>query len=379
MTSPAATVLVSADGADWRDVSAPVYWVNVEDDDRLTDKVVVRFEDTTGLLADASFEGLEVRIALGDNDNRTYVFEGAVTGARVSAAPTRQRVELTALDFTSRLSAHDYDPTEWRPGETLSSVLTRIISRPDNDIVAFQIDPAVDITLDKRRTAPQANVNQWEFVLDQAQRQACLAFCEFDGRDASNFYFVPIAKVLAAEPVGTLHYGRDSGNLIDFRYERSAVTAVPLRSATTIDPVTGTARSTPPPPTTPRPALPAPMTDRVADLDAGRRAAIDALADLAAVAAAKLTQPTERVSGQAARTADELAHSDLTDPTCTLGYHGRGIAVGDVALRAKSRVQISGIAGWAEGDWYVRRVNHIFSRAEGPSHTPYSCEFLVTR
>jgi len=375
----AATVLVSADGSDWRDVSAPVFAVNVEDDDRLTDKAVIRLDDSTGVLADAAFEGLELRVAFGDPDHQTYVFEGVVASSRVLATPGRQLVELTALDFTFRMSRRDYDPAEWKPGETLGSVLARIVARPEYDLSPFQITPATDIVLDERRPARPANVNEWEFVLDQAERQGCLAFCEFDGTDTSNFYFTPLAKVVAAEPIGELHYGRGNANLIEFCYERSATTAAPLRSASTIDPVTGTARVSPSPTTVPRPPLPPPATDAVADLDPRRRTAIEALSDLAAAAAATLTRPTERVTGDTARTADELAYLRAPDPTSVLGFSGHGVASGTVALRAKSRVHISGVSGWAEGNWYVRRVNHVYQRAVTATRPTYSTEFMATR
>ncbi len=376
---PTATVLVSADGSDWRDVSAPAYWLSVEDDDRLTDKAVVRLDDGTGVLADGSFEGLELRVGFDVADRRSYVFEGVVTGTQVLSTPSRQQVELTALDFTYRMSLRPYDPAEWKPGEALGSVVTRIVGRPEYDLVPFQISPGVDVVLDERRQSRPANVNEWEFVLDQAHRQGCLAFCEFDGKDASNFYFVPTAKVLAAEPSGELHYGRGSGNLVEFCYERSSATAAPVRAASTIDPVSGAERTAAAPAPAQRPALPPAHLDRARELDAGRRAAVEALVDLAATADAKLTRPAERITGQAARTADELARSPAEDPTCQLGFHGHGVAVGAIAMRAKSRVHISGVASWAEGDWYVRRATHVFQRSGSTPAPTYYTEFLVTR
>ncbi|ONI92917.1 hypothetical protein ALI22I_01185 [Saccharothrix sp. ALI-22-I] len=376
-----ATVLVSADGSDWRDVSAPLHSLNVEDDDRLTDKAIVRFADTTGLLADASFEGLELRVALDESGGPTFIFEGVVTASRIVATPDHQHVELTALDFTYRMSTTPYDPAEWKAGETLTSVLTRVVGRPQYDITPFQIDPAADIVLDERRPSRPANVNEWEFVLDQAHRQGCLAFLEFDGKDTSNFYFTPLVKIVAAEPVGELHYGRGGGNLIEFCYERSAAISAPRRRAATIDPVTGVRRTSPMAATAPRPPLPPPITGRTADLDERQRTAIGALHDLAATAAATLVRPEERVSGTAALTADELVYRPIADPTSLLGFHGRGRAAGTVALRAKSRVRISGIAAWAEGDWYVRRVNHVYRRANprNGSLPSYFTEFLTTR
>ena len=153
-TTPTAAVLVSADGSDWRDVSAPMYQLRVEDDDRLTDQAVVRFEDTTGVLADGSFEGLELRIGFGPADARTYVFEGVVTSAQVLATRARQQLEITALDFTSRMSSRPYDPAEWKPGETLKSVVTRIVSRAGVRPGALADRP--EHRRDARRTTPGA-------------------------------------------------------------------------------------------------------------------------------------------------------------------------------------------------------------------------------
>ena len=72
--SAVAVLRVSADGATWVDVSAPVQSVDVEDHDRLTDKVVIVFDDNTGLLADASVEGLRVRVGMGWQAEQATVF-----------------------------------------------------------------------------------------------------------------------------------------------------------------------------------------------------------------------------------------------------------------------------------------------------------------
>jgi hypothetical protein len=59
---------------------------------------------------------------------------------------------------------------------------------------------------------------------------------------------------------------------------------------------------------------------------------------------------------------DKIATTVKADPTRILGYSGHGTAIGTVKLRAKGKVTIKGIAPWAEGDWYVHQVNHIFTR-----------------
>ena len=53
--------------------------------------------------------------------------------------------------------------------------------------------------------------------------------------------------------------------------------------------------------------------------------------------------------------------------------HGDGLAVGTIKLRAKGKVEIAGVANWAEGDWYVRQVTHIIADQN------YLTRFVVTR
>ncbi|MGY1694623.1 hypothetical protein ACI780_06870 [Geodermatophilus sp. SYSU D00814] len=376
-----ATLQVSADGSDWRDVSAPVRSVDIEDHDRLTDKATVVLDDDTGLLADLSFEGLVVRLAVGWQAEQAPIFEGVVTSTRVLAQPTGQRVELTALDFTYRMTLRPYQPGEWQPGEKLSAVLGRIVGRPEYRITARQIEPADDVTMSTTRPVAHAGLNEWEFVLDQARRQGCLAFLEFDGKDASKFYFVPVARVASAEPIGTLRYCRGIGELIEFRYERIATGALPVRAASSIDPATGEPVEQPAPAPRPREPLPPPATGRQRDVDAGRRAAVEALAELSAAATAKIEPRRQQVTGRPSAGADALAAQVTSDPTRELGLNGQGVSVGTVQLRAKSRVLIQGVAPWAEGAWYVTKVNHVYTRervGQGTRSSYYS-KFTATR
>lgn len=379
--SAVAELSVSADGQDWRDVSPPIVSVDIEDHDRLTDKATVVLDDNTGVLADVSFEGVEVRLTLGWQAEKATIFEGVVTGSRVIAAPGGQQIELTALDFTSRMSRHTPEPPMvWHSNETLKDVLTSIVGRTEYGITPFQIEPTDNLTYDDIHQLRQANVNDWEFVLGLAGRQNCLTFLEFDGTDASKFYFVPIAKVGTAEPIGELRYCRGTGELIEFDYERVSSGALPARSVSTIDPSSGQVVTPPVPAPADRPALPAPATGRDPALGPSRRAALESLAELVAVTNAQLKRPTERVAGQAADPTAAAAQV-VPDPTRALGFSGRGVASGTVKLRAKSRVTISGIAPWAEGVWYVTKVNHVYTRERINNRTrsSYYSKFTATR
>lgn len=379
--SAVAELKMSADGKDWRDVSPPVQSVDVEDHDRLTDKATIVLDDNTGILADASFEGLEVQLTMGWQAEKATIFEGVVTGTRVIAAPGGQKIELTALDFTHRMSKHTPEPPMvWHNGELLSEVLKSIVERAGNRITVKQIEPTEDLRFDESHPLRQANINDWEFVLKLAERQNCLTFVEYDGKAASKFYFVPITKVGTAEPVGELRYCRGTGELIEFDYKRVSTGALPLRSASTIDPASGEVVTTPAPAEQPRPSVPAPATGRDKDMDAARRAALESLTELADAANKKLAQPTERAAGKAADPGAAAA-TVVPDPTRMLGLSGNGVASGTVWLRAKSRVKISGVAPWAEGAWYVTKVNHVYTRerANNGTRSSYFTKFTATR
>ena len=75
--------------------------------------------------------------------------------------------------------------------------------------------------------------------------------------------------------------------------------------------------------------------------------------------------------------AELAARRDLTRGS---GMTGEGVAVGTIELRAKSRVELFGLAPWAEGAWYIRRAKHVYrntaTEAGGPSGT-YTTSFVA--
>jgi hypothetical protein len=356
---------VSVDLRDWREVSGPLQSIEVEDHDTLTDKATIVLDDHTGALAGVHFEGLYVRVALGwqARSASATIFEGQVTGHRVLAQVDGQKIELTALDFTYLMSRHPYEPMEWKVGERPSEVLRRIAGRPDYHLTVQpgNVVPVDDAPLaTERARRPAGNLNEWQFVLQEAQRQGCRTFVEFSEKTmTSTFFFVPVQRLAAAEPIGDLRYCRGIGELIQFDYERISSGATPVLSASSTDSATGDQVHQEGPPSPPPPPLPPPDTDR--NLSSGQRAAVEALTELSAAAAARAKPPQGRVTGQAG---DPKAAAEKLkpDPTRQLGLQGRGTTVGNVQLRAKSRVRITGVAPWAEGEWYLSKVNHVYSR-----------------
>ena len=69
-----------------------------------------------------------------------------------------------------------------------------------------------------------------------------------------------------------------------------------------------------------------------------------------------------------------------------LGFYGAGVARGTIMLRAKGKVTIKGISPWAEGNWYVHKVNHIYTRIavtdkalKKQDRSTYQTKFSATR
>ena len=137
-----AQVLVSADGTDWRDISSVITSVNVEDHEMLTDQALIVIDDSMGILAHASFEGLKVQTTLGWVAEKATIFEGDVTAAKAITQTEGSRVELTALDFSNRMSQRTPDPPmEWHSGETLTKVVESIVKRQEYGFKATEIRP----------------------------------------------------------------------------------------------------------------------------------------------------------------------------------------------------------------------------------------------
>jgi phage protein D len=379
-----AQILVSADGKKWHDITAPLQSIEIEDHDTLTDQAKVILDDNTGLLSHASYEGLRMRLGLGYGASTQLIFEGEITAARIVTTPNGQKVEMTALDYTYLMSKFTPKERVWKKGSSLSKAITEIVMSDKEHqpygLTIQQISPPVDTMFSDEKALFQRNVNDWEFLTQLADRNLSKVFVEFDGKEKSKFYFVSMEELANAKPIGELSCCRWGGNLVSFTFEKIASGALKDVTASTIDFDTGKPVTAKPPERPPKPETPPPSTDGRNDVSDSQKKAIEALVELSS--AAEKQVPTEKV--QAAGTTpnpDEAKAKVKPDPTRALGYKGSGVARGNVTLRAKSRVTITGVSPWAAGDWYLRKVNHKFTRAKVQEKylSNYSTTFEATR
>jgi phage protein D len=354
-----------------KDITASVVSVEVEDNDRLIDTGKIVLNDPQAIAANVCYEEEIVKIDLGWGTEHAVLFEGLVVRNTSSASNNSRQTTLMTYDLSHRMNrdqrneAHDAGP--------LSGLVQKIVTDPDK---RYRLEIGqIEVSPDPQVTEHQVNKTDLQFIQDLAARYSARAFVEFnDGK--SKFYFISESKLFSADRLGTMHYCHGFSDIIDFNFHRIASDAAPVQSATTVSPTDGTPASVQPAPPdpTPPPAADANLQASLAKTSPGSAAVYNSALAASAGAAGKPSDqiPTSNATGLASDpNLPEM--QGRRDPTRILGLSGNGTAVGTIKLRAKGKVQILGVATWAEGDWYVRKVVHVY---EGKT---YRTKFTVTR
>lgn len=357
------------------DISANVRSVEVEDHDRLTDRAVVVLNDPSGTGSEAPREGNTLLVDMGWGENHAVLFEGEVT--QVTNAATGcdpKQVTITALDLSYRLRKRPFRATH-HVG-TLSAILRAIVTREaTTGIEVGQIEPSPDPEFTDEAPLRQTTQNDWDFIILVARRYACRAFVEYNG-GASKFYFIPIARLIEGEAMGTLAATGMAGRITRFSYERAASSAAPRRGTATVDPLSGETVTASPPPPPPEPA----HTPDATVAETGGAPLESALGVAAEATELPQSQRPESFAAGTPSSPARAATDTTQDPTMALGFTARGACVGTVMLRAKGAVDVAGISGWGVGRWYVRKVKHVVRTVSGGGMTPgYTSEFELSR
>jgi phage protein D len=383
-----ASVKVTIEGVDF---SSTVESVNVEDHDRAIDRAQVLFDDPQGRLGQLPREQGVMQVSMGWNSENTLLFEGIVIHANpVSSGSARQHIKVTSYDLGYRMKQglkndkgqRVVQPFELHAGTWKDAILKVVGQYKDDGILV----DAKNIILDPNPTLSQlsnavkrANESDWDFLQRKAVDFKARAFVELNG-DKPQFYFVTEKSLLKGDPMGTLFYcvGGGGRQLTAFDYQRIGSGASSSSSATVIDPKTGdpiTKTADPPAPEAPL------EVDPTADAELAQAA------DILGKAAGKPEEarPALNIVGGVSDP-NKYATEVKADPTRILGFFGTGTVIGNVKIRAKGKVTIKGIAPWAEGDWYVHKVNHIYSRInvydkkkEIKNRSTYETKISVTR
>jgi phage protein D len=378
------------------DVSAQVISVDVQDEDRGTDKATVVMGDQAHANADAIREGTECRIEMGWEGENALLFVGRIQKV-ISTTPSGGSVigklTFTVLDPSILMQKRPEKPNRPHVG-TLKSILEAIAKPYDIPIGAVLIDPMPEWPKDDPLL--QETKTDWQMIQDLAEEHRARAFVEVNSTPAdtpeqraagglARLYFVSEANILAQEPLGTLTYCRGYSSLIEFKLQKIGSGAAPSARLAGVDAVTGAIvaeSAAPHAPDAPAALGVNQVEGMEAAIGAGRAAGAAAAIDFANTQ--PVTPSSTRPLTDIAGTPSDPARNRrlvMQDPTRTLGLHGQGLAMGTIFLRAKGSVEIGGLSSAASGKWYIKRVNHIFER-EGTGtalRKTYRTKFEATR
>lgn len=382
MSDKPAHVSVKINGGE---VKGTVVSVDVEDHDRLIDRAKIVIDDPQQAYAHSLAENQPVLIEMGWEGEIAFLFAGFTQRPDTqSLGGTRQQVTVTAFDPSYLMNMRPAPEKAEHEGK-LSEIVLGVVNRT--------VAPAHGITADakniqlstdpKLKLVQPPNVKDWDFIARLAIEHGCRAFVEVDAKGKAQFYMASEDKLLEAESMGVLRFCSGFSQVLSFNYRRVASAAV-RSGLTAIDGakpgevVTGKSPGE-------QPKIEAkPSAETRANLGktTGATGAYDQAISAANDQAIKPEDqaPQEFLSGLPSD--PDLAERLLKrDPTRISGLFGEGEAVGTIKLRAKGKVTIKGIAPWAEGDWYVARVNHIYTRSvQGKQdRSTYRTKFAVTR
>jgi phage protein D len=348
---PAAYVSVKEGKFLDNDLSALVISVSVEDNDRLVDEARVVFKDPDNKGSGLIEKQHHIEIELGWTNEHAVIFDGIVVDSVVGAlADGTRTVEVVARDWSHPMSLEPV--SEQHKPSKLIDLVTKIAHRQiwRGDRAVIDCDPKIELT--ERGDLYQHNVTDYKYLQDLAERWGARAFVEYN-KGASRFYWVPTKKLLDDKPLGQLKYCRGTEKLIEFKYQSVAARSARQISATAVDPMSGAVKTT----VTPPPAAPA-------------------SSDGAAAA-----PPPPAVAVGLPSDPQRAARATILDPTRALGLTGTGRAVGTVMLRAKGKVDIVGIAPWAEGAWYIAKATHVWTDGGTAEvrRASYETSFTATR
>jgi len=345
---PQATVTIEGIG-----VQSQVESIDVEDHDRAIDLARVVF-DSAADLSQIVVEQTKISINLGWSDENALIFVGLVMSVKTEATGTGQpRVTVTACDLSYKMKQTQNKNRQFTSGQLSDALAAIVADYPDLTVGQILPDPNPTFT-------PQAGWSQrggqsdWDFVKDAALRWKARTFVEINN-NTPQFYFVSEKSLMSGNPMGVLHYCPGGvGPLLEFKVERVGSGAAPISSVTVTDPKTGQ-------PVTDQAPTPAP--DPPLQVSPSASATLTQAAGVIAQAAG---QPADSrpVNNIAAQPSDPALASTTVqrDPMRLLGMAGNGLCRGTVMLRAKGTVTIQGLPPWAAGNWYVRQVNHLFTR-----------------
>jgi phage protein D len=394
MTSDASVLVHVWVGEDGQraDIGDQIRRVDIEDIDRGSDKATILLDNQASANSQVLQRGMRIRIDLGWVSEYAFLFDGRIHSRRdVTDSRTSGLLELTCLDRSVDLNRAPTQPGRLHTG-SLRDIVTVLADESDLQVGGVALDPMP--SWDEERPLNQINRTAWRLLQDLAETYRSRAFVEVNGSlgdddtppdGEAKLYFMSETALISAAPVGRLGKCHGFSELIEFQTRDIGSGAAPIASVTVTDPETGAPVSTPgaePPPASPAAISPRQVAELAANQGETRAAEAEAATEIANAAPVQPadTLARRRIEGAPSNPAANEGMIQR-DPTRVLGLYGEGTTTGSVYLRAKGSVLIEGIGTGQDGQWYLRRVNHVIERTsiDGRQRSTYRTRFQATR
>lgn len=194
-------VSVSASGASY-DLSDDLSSLTVDQQEGQPDALTVEIADPYKVLSHAVQEGMDVEVELGTDDDHAIVFRGRIyklDGAFPGdAAPT---LKLQAYDGRMRMGLRQRNRTF--ADMALSAIVSEVVRPYFNQV---QVDVEGDPNFPGNGIRQQ-DESDLAFLIRLAGAYGCVMYVTAEDR-GDTFHFIAQYKVMKAEPVVTVYYGR---------------------------------------------------------------------------------------------------------------------------------------------------------------------------
>lgn len=355
------------------DVSAWITTIRITEDDRRVDRGTIEFIDQEMIFCDAIQEGALVSIDLGyyEAGKHGIVMKGHITKVDfLFPDKGRPKMEIHVLDESIKMGLEE-KRVLWNKEKVtnVSEIISQIVSQHGLTEGKVKMDPDPKIT--DHYCILQDSVSDLFFLQSLAAEFQCKCFFEYEDQQGK-FYFIPEDMILR-QVTSPLVYHDAESNLLEFRSMVSSGYIRHYGLAQAIDPETGQ-----PIKNDPKELADLPDWSINQDRFTGAKEKDEKMAQAAdkifqkAQAKRKSFFKTLKKPGQdtgtPSRKKDKIDEENLISKSSQYGEIAKGTAVGDFMIRAKSSIEVKGVAERFCGSWYVPTVTHVISKKGYVTH-----------
>lgn len=365
--SPSFRVVVERDV----DITPWVNSVTVVEDDKQADNCSIAISDPRMIYTDGLFEGSVAEIDLGYADPSQHALMLRATITKVELSYPEGGVPLLTLkgEDESIMMGIEEKKKVWKD-RTVSSVAQEIGQEYFSNVqVSLDPDPQLEKPLN------QDGKTDLAFLQDLARAYHAKCFVELDENDEEVFYFIPERRIVTTRRADTIVLRYRTGptsNLTSFTPSFDSSYLDRLKEVEDVDQNGSQVESQEQPPS--EIVIWSLDERRLAQASPTDKTKIRTLYDRGSERKRSLQErlaARRPAVGEVAANQSDIEGRNDTLESRQLGMTAQGSSMGNIWLRAKSRVTVEGVSERFAGDWYVSNVTH---KVDGSGYrTEFKC------